>query len=414
MRILLMSASYAPVLGGLQTVVHTLACHLCRQGHEVQVLTNRYPRSLPEIEVRDGVHIERWLFLIPSLEHFKRARLDLGLASVCYYPHTMSKLTRLFREFQPDVVNLHFPECQIPFILGMRRRFPFRLVVSLHGHEVERLFESSADKRHRSHGVRLRRILREADAVTACSLYLLRQAGKLEPSAMQRGLAIHNGVDIERFTDKTPYQRARPYVLALGRLTRKKGFDILLQAFARVADAAPDTDVVIAGEGEERNNLEAQARDLKIQHRVHFHGKASPRDVVRLLNGAKGLVIPSRSEPFGIVALEALAAGKRVLASRVGGLRELLQEFEKLVGSELPECDGTGPGEGARHGPVHLVEPTTEGFAQGIGFLLSVPSCARQALRCAAHVTQQYSWARLATQYEQVLAGPSHSQVMLT
>ena len=90
MRVLIVSASYYPVLGGLQTVVHQLALGLMHQGHEVRVVTNRYPRQLSRREIFQGVSITRLLFLKPGLDLLKRRRPDLFLASLFLYPFTLN------------------------------------------------------------------------------------------------------------------------------------------------------------------------------------------------------------------------------------------------------------------------------------------------------------------------------------
>ncbi len=351
MRILLLPASYPPVFGGLQTVAHTLAQCLTTQGHELQVVANRYPRSLPQEEVLDGVQVRRELFLTPQIEHLRQRRPDLFLAALAYYPHTLRHLDRLFHEFQPQVVNVHFPDGQIPFVLSLRRRFRFRLVVSLHGHEVLRWFDRLG---HMAAGyLRKRRVgplvalLRRADAVTACSQYLLDCAVALEPSVARKGVVIHNGIDASRFEDTSKHRRNRPYLLAFGRLTHKKGFDLLLDAFADLASQHPDLDLVLAGEGEERTALEQQARRLGIEGRVELYGRATQQEIVRLLNGCQLQIIPSRQETFGIAALEGLAAGKPVLATRVGGIPEVVQ---------VP--------------PNVLIEPTSDELLKGLVFLL--------------------------------------------
>src|SRR3954451_16666140 len=97
MRILLLSNSYPPVLGGLQTVAHAVARHLVGRGHQVQVVTNRYPRSLPEYEVIDGVPVHRWLFLTPRWTTLRQGRADLLLASLYCYPSTRRRLVSLAR-----------------------------------------------------------------------------------------------------------------------------------------------------------------------------------------------------------------------------------------------------------------------------------------------------------------------------
>jgi glycosyltransferase involved in cell wall biosynthesis len=346
MRVLLISSSYPPVLGGLQTVAHTLARYLTHRGHDVQVVTNRYPRSLPARQVLNGVPVYRWLFLTPDLGHLRESRPDLFLASLYFFPSTLFRLICLMRTFRPEIVNVHFPDAQVPFVHWLRRWFDFRLVVSLHGHEIERWFldEPLSIVHHPSSMLRrLRTILQEADAVTACSHYLLSKAIQLESSVAKKGHVIQNGIDPKRFKDKTPYPHPRPYILAYGRLTYKKGFDMLLDAFAQVARGHPGVDLIVAGDGQEREALQWQARGLEVDKRVLFFGRATPEEVVQLLNGCQFAVVPSRQEPFGIVALEALAAGKPVLATRVGGLPELLD------------------------GSVHrLVEPTPDALAEGL------------------------------------------------
>ena len=292
MKILIVSSSYPPVLGGLQTVAHTLAQHLVRQGHQIQVVTNRYPGSLPGREILDGVLVRRWLFLTPDFGHLRQRRPDLFVASLCFFPVTLFHLARLMRIFRPDVVNVHFPDAQIPFAPWLRRRFKFRLVVSLHGHDIERWFgmgkafdsgRRTADSTLRSADSGLQSILREADAVTTCSGYLLDKAIQLETSVARKGYIIHNGIAPKRFLDRMPYEQPRPYILAYGRLSYQKGFDMLQEAFTRVVPDHPETDLILAGEGEERKMLQAQAQRVELNGRVHFYGRARPEEVVRLL-----------------------------------------------------------------------------------------------------------------------------------
>ncbi len=308
-RILIFSSSYLPVIGGVQAVAHNLAKQLTLNGHEVRVVTNRYPVSLAPREAIDGVAVDRLLLLRPQSDQLRRSRPDLFLASLYYYPQSYWRLRNIFKEFRPDVINVHFPDHQIPLVLKLRREFDFRLVVSLHGHDVERAVNVHAtrngtnalptSKRTRR---QLRAILAQADAVTAVSGDLLNKATQFEPTISGKSQVINNGIDPTRFKDKESYQHPKPYILGLGRLVHKKGFDLLIQAFAE-CDFENKPDLIIAGSGEERDLLQAQVERLGLNERVHFFGEASSDEVVQLLNGSLSVVVPSRSEPFGIVAL---------------------------------------------------------------------------------------------------------------
>lgn len=377
MRVLIVPNSYPPVLGGLQTVAHTLATHLLDQGHHVRVVTNRYPRTLPVAETLEQIHVNRWLFLQPTKEQLRQKRPDLFFASTFYYPYTLLRFHRLMSQYQPDVVNVHFPDAQTPFILSLRRHFQFRLVVSLHGHEIERWQTPPITGNLRQ----LRNILLEADVVTACSRYLLDQAIKLMPEIQEKGKVIHNGIDPARFQDRTPYPHPRPYALAYGRLTHRKGFDLLLEAWATTT-ANDRMDLLIAGDGEEKEFLISKAQKLGLAGNIHFIGRVLSNQIVQLLNGCRFVVVPSRQESFGIVALEAMAAGKPLVASDVGGLAELVSDAE---------C-------ASWH---RLTAPTPETLAAAINDVFQNTS--KDIIARNPSLFQDYSWATVSHRYERVL-----------
>jgi len=347
--------------------------------------------------------------LFPALSNLYRGRVDLYIASFWFFPKTLLFLERLIQEFRPDVVNLHFPDSQIPFVIWLYRWFDFRLVVSLHGDEIERHFQADSPiitSHLKTHRKQLATILRRADAVTACSQDLLDKATHLEPSVANKGVVIYNGIDPERFSDTSPYAYPHPYIFAFGRLTQEKGFDLLLESFARVANAHPGLHLILAGAGEKADALQTQATALGMQDRIVFFGRATPEQIVQLLNGAQLVVVPSRRETFGIGALEALAAGKPLLATRVGGMGEFLSQVIANTG-----VDGLHPDDSMEGiGPITLVEPTVEAIELGLRRMLAQDeSGQRDALqRIRSYVHQAYSWQRTVEQYEAVLTG-THS-----
>ena len=124
-------------------------------------------------------------------------------------------------------------------------------------------------------------------------------------------------------------------VLAIGRLSKEKGFDVLIDAFALVTAQVPEARLLLIGDGPEAQNLSAQAQRLALASQVHFVGRVD--NVVPYLHRAHIVAIPSRQEGQGIVALEAMASGLPVVASTVGGLKETV--LEGVTGLLVPPDD---------------------------------------------------------------------------
>ena len=325
MRILLIPSSYPPVIGGLQTVIHDLARSLKAKGYEVEVVTNRYPRSLRASEVLEGVRIHRYLFLTPNIAYLQRGRPDLFLASLYFYPVGLFRLFRLMRSFQPDVVNVHFPDSQTNFILALSKYFKSRLVVSLHGDEIDRYFENNSNS-NLDNKKSLVKILKNANVITACSQHLLKRAIRLQKSIETKAHTIHNGVDASLFTTAKSYMHPKPYILGLGRLVFQKGFDLLLESFKQIASEFNNLDLILAGEGTRSQELQEQTQSLGIEKKVHFLGGVNLKKVGQLLKGCECFVVPSRWEPFGIVILEAMVCAKPVIATSSGGPQEIIED----------------------------------------------------------------------------------------
>jgi glycosyltransferase involved in cell wall biosynthesis len=141
-----------------------------------------------------------------------------------------------------------------------------------------------------------------------------------------RASVIYNGIDPADFETAPAYASSQPYILGIGRLVPQKGFDILLRAFAQAR--LNGRKLIIAGEGGERAALEGLAGELGLSDRVEFFGRADRAAAASLFRGCDFFVLPSRQEPLGIVNLEAMAAGKAVVAAKVGGVPEIVRDGE--------------------------------------------------------------------------------------
>jgi glycosyltransferase involved in cell wall biosynthesis len=220
-----------------------------------------------------------------------------------------------------------------------------------------------------------RMLVRSVDVVAACSDEAARYAADI--GGARRVSLVPNGYDPGEFEAVDPYAYPRPYILALGRLESQKGFDLLIEAFARLGQS--DVDVLIAGDGTERGALETLARARGVAQRVQLLGTTDRRTTVALLRGAAVVCCPSRFEGLPLVAVEAFAAGRPVVATNVNGIPELVRHEE--TGVVVPPDD-------------------VPALAAGLARVLSEPAEAlRWAARGRAEVEAKNRWSVVTEQY---------------
>jgi glycogen synthase len=375
-----------------------LALALVDAGDQVEVWTGHPDDAHPEtVEILDGLVVRRLPMPLPATNWPALHR------SATIGPRTLLSLRSAAHAFRPDVLHVQCFGPNGAYATALSRVTGIPLVVTLQGETMmddADIFEESRVLR-----VALRAGLRRASAVTACSDFTLADAVArfgLEPG---RGLVIPNGVVLATdgghdgpdgpagpdgphgpATARTPLSPlsgdpARPYILALGRVVEKKGFDLLLSAFAVVAEEQRDTDLVIAGTGAALEGLERLASDLGVSDRVHFVGRLSRDQVASAMAGAVLFVMPSRLEPFGIVVLEAWRAGVTVVATTRGGAPEFIDDGETGV----------------------LVDPfDTPAFAGALAGLLA-DTGRRRAIGHAGHRrVQEFGWPAIAARYRWV------------
>jgi glycogen(starch) synthase len=318
MRIALLPSAYAPAVGGVEVLTARLAQELLARNHAVEVWTARGPGdALPAKEHLEGVDVRRFTFSMPRL----------ALASLVAAPVTsvvtLAHLRSASQAFQPDILHVQCYSGNGAYAAALSRLLKIPLLVTLQGETVmddHDIYDHSLTLRQA-----LRVGLRRAAAVTGCSQFVLDDARRRFGLDMSKARVVFNGVDIEE-TPPTPVELPFDrYVLALGRVVRKKGFDLLLDAFADAAGAQEDVGLVVGGEGPERDALIRHAANLDIANRVHMPGKLSRGAVATVMSNAELFVMPSRVEPFGIVALEAWRAGIPAIVTSRGGAGEFVE-----------------------------------------------------------------------------------------
>jgi glycogen(starch) synthase len=147
------------------------------------------------------------------------------------------------------------------------------------------------------------------------------------PEIITRSSVIYNGLDAPSLLPTSlPLKAAR--LLCLGRLTEQKGFDLALTALSVVLRCFPTVNLVIAGDGAERSNLERQAADLDLRNQVEFIGWVHPDQVPGLMNSATIVLMPSSWEGLPLVSLQAGLMARPVIAFRVSGIPEAIVHNE--------------------------------------------------------------------------------------
>jgi glycosyltransferase involved in cell wall biosynthesis len=321
-RVALLPSAYLPSLGGVEELTRHLALALRSGGDEVEVWTGTEREEDPaRAERLDGIVVRRLPFPLPAASPAAMARFARHL------PGAVRAFRDAVGEFRPDVLHV---QCFGPngvYAAYLADRVGVPLVITLQGETVMDdldIFEHSRVSR-----TGLRRGLRRARAVTACSGFTLADAERRFGLPSGRGSVVFNGVDLGAaagtHTARPPAVGTAPYVLALGRVVEKKGFDLLLRAFAQIPDARGVV-LVIGGDGAARPGLESLAALLGLDGRVRFAGRLPRDEVAAAMAHAEVLVVPSRIEPFGIVVLEGWRAGTAVVATARGGPPEFVTD----------------------------------------------------------------------------------------
>ena len=315
LAVALVASSYAPDIGGVESHVAAVAQHLLERGHAVEVWTvDRHGRSTTSRV--DGVEVRYLPTPLP-------ARTAPALARFAVRgPLAQREWAGAYRSLRPDLLHVHCFGPNGVYADATRHRFHAPLVLTSHG-------ETLADDRgvyQRSALLRrsLTRALRSAAAVTAPSRFVLDDLRARY--GLVGGTVVPNGVDLAvRPEPSTAAALPGPYLLAVGRLGRMKGFDLLIDAFAH-AELDRDIRLVIAGEGPERESLAASVAQLGLADRIVLLGALSPEAVAGAMAGAMAVIVPSRAEAFGIVALEAWRAGAPLVMTKRGGATDFVTD----------------------------------------------------------------------------------------
>jgi glycogen(starch) synthase len=301
MSVMILPIRFAPNVGGIETLLlHTLP-HLRARGVDPVIVTG-VDDDRAHAEVVDGLPVYRLPFLQTLRSSSPAAMLDLS-----------RRLRDIEAEHSVSVRHVHGLDFNIFFVDQRHRRAPLPLVISVHG---------TLDEPFPMAPIALR-LLRTADVVTAVSHGVADSITNEVPALGGRVSVIPNAVAAPPEATAWP---ARGPLLCAGRLDPQKGFDVAIDALARLSATRPDLALRIAGAGDP-SELRRHAASRGLAERVHLLGTLSPDGMRAEMDRASVVLVPSRStEGFSIVALEAAQAARPVVASRIGGLAETVED----------------------------------------------------------------------------------------
>jgi GalNAc-alpha-(1->4)-GalNAc-alpha-(1->3)-diNAcBac-PP-undecaprenol alpha-1,4-N-acetyl-D-galactosaminyltransferase len=347
---------------GAERVLSFLANAWSAKGWQVLILTMEDGRVEPFYPLADEVEV-RTLDLLKDSSSFVS-----GLANNL---RRLGTIRRSFREAAPDAVISFVDKANVLAVLASR------------GLRIPLIISERTDPSRRSLG-RWWNALRDL-AYPRADILVFQSQAVLDwfPARVRRkGVVIPNPVPAAPAVELPPRDNRAKRIVAMGRLFPVKGFDLLLEAFARIALKEPDWALDIWGEGPERSALEAQARRLGLDGRVRFPGLTErPLEILR---GADLFVLSSRAEGFPNVLVEAMACGLPVISADFGGAaKEIIRDG--VDGVLVPP-----------ENPVTL--------ASAMARLMSDPGARAALARRAPEVVVRYSGERVLALWEQAIA----------
>lgn len=314
MKLLFINSEYPPVGAGAGNATANLARILVKAGHEVVVVTTSFDGLAPD-EQREGVRIIRGPAKRRLVDRSTALEQALFIAGASY------RSLRLLGEFKPDAVLAFFGLPSGAAAWMLKGLFGIPYVVSLRGGDVPGFRPYDFWLYHKIAVPALRLIWRGASAVVANSAGL-RDLASAFYSKVDIDV-IPNGVELGKYARKNP-GLGEPRILSVGRVVHQKGLDTALAALAELRDLKWQWR--IAGDGPQLLPLRQEARARGLESRVRFLGWQGTEALVAEYAQADLFLFPSRHEGMPNAVLEAMASSLPVVATRIAGNEELVED----------------------------------------------------------------------------------------
>lgn len=383
MRIVMLSWEYPPrIVGGISPHVYELSHELVKKGIEVHVITKATPLAPDEEIDAIGVHVHR-VHLAEEPNDFVH---EIQLLNRATDLRARELLEDWREEGEPTIFHAH-DWLSLDAARELKYEYKLPMVATVHATEEGRNNGIHNDMQRYIHEQEYW-LTYEAWRVIVCSEYMRAEVGRSFNCPPDKVDVVYNGVSTDKFEFEWPEEEKAKYrgqfalpdekiVMYVGRFVREKGIHVLLNAAGTILARQPQTKFVIVGGGH-REKFEKFVDWYGLREKVLFTGFMANRSLWQLYRVADVAVFPSLYEPFGIVALEGMAAGAAVVTSDSGGLREVVKH------------DETG---------TLTYANNPESLAWGVLRVLEDPAQAEKMKQAAVkRLKTEFHWSRLADQ----------------
>lgn len=300
-------------------------------------------------------------------------------------PLVLYKVRKIVAEFRVKIINVHYPSVDSVVFIVLRK---FKL---FHGRLILTFHNSDATENLKLRGVNrylYKKLLQRSDVIVSVSRQLVETIINGTQEIAPKVEVIYNGVDLQRFPARNPdadavqQRKDEKTIICVAAFELRKGLDVLLRAFSEVVSAHGGVKLMIVGEsGGDDDKLMDMAKQLGIGPYVEWRCGATPDEVAKLMMQADVFVLPSRDEGFPLALLEAGAAALPVVATRVGGVPELIVDGENGL---LVDSEDAGA------------------LAAALLRILDDPTMAEVGARLRKDVAERFTWADMYRSYERV------------
>ncbi len=341
MRVIMLTWEYPPkIVGGIARHVYDLAHALVAQGVEVHVVTCEHPGAAAE-EVEDGIHLYRvtpqgptndFIHWVQRLNDAMYARADTLIPTLL----SGAALDKTGHAHAAEPLVLHAHDWLAHYAAnGLKHKYHLPMLATIHATEYGRNNGINGPVQEYINSVEWE-LQAEAWRVIVCTEFMKRECEYALHTPWDKMDVIYNGVDAAKFQlpDFTPAEKAafraryaapeEKIIFFVGRMVREKGVQILIEALPKVRWGYHDAKILVCGGGH-RDHLVNLAAYLGMERHVYFAGFVPDDDLLKIYQVIDIACFPSLYEPFGIVALEGMAAHVPVVVSDAGGLPEVVE-----------------------------------------------------------------------------------------